>query len=220
MKFCSAMALAAVLVGLGTGGALAQPAECTGPTMNDPIEITARTDVPGTVVGGEVAARDYAATLVCAEAGVARAQWNLGRMYGTGWGVGQDLATAEIWYRRSAEQGFLNAEISIALTLAAGTPTDAQLAEALTWFIRAANQGDSFAMMRVAQAYEGGLGTPVDLLKAAAWYIVATGFNEPAAFEPMAALQARLQRGAWAEAQDLAGRWADAWNGSQPLPEI
>lgn len=218
----------ALAVVLGGGEAAAQPAppaltipaECTGPAAEEFIEIGARTNVPGEVVGGEAAARTFAATLVCAEAGAARAQWNIGRMFGTGWGVPQDAAAAEAWYRRSAEQGLVFAEISLALTLAAGTPTPEQLAEALTFFIRAANQGDSFAMMRTAMAYEGGLGTPVDLVKAAAWYTVATGFNEQAAFQPMAALQSGIPRAAWEQSQDLARRWAEAWNDNRPLPPI
>ena len=216
----------ALAVALASGQAVAQPVpapalppECA-TDANAFIEIGARTDVPGEMVGGEAAAQTFAATLFCAEAGDARAQWNVGRMYGTGWGVPHDPAAAEAWYRRSAEQGFAFAEISVALTLAAGTPTDAQLAEALTFFIRAANQGDSFAMMRTAIAYEQGLGTPVDLVRAAAWYTVATGFNEPEAFAPMYALQTGLPRAAWEQSQDLADAWAEAWNNDQPLPPI
>lgn len=216
----------ALAVVLGCSGANAQPAtpvlppECTGPAAEEFIEIGARTDVPGEIVGGEAAVATFAATLVCAEAGERQAQWNVGRMFGTGWGVPQDGAAAEAWYRRSAEQGLVFAEISLALTLAAGTPTPERLAEALTLFIRAANQGDSFAMMRTALAYEGGLGTPVDLVKAAAWYTVATGFNEAGAFAPMFALQTGLPRAAWEQSQDLARRWAEAWNDNRPLPPI
>lgn len=214
---------AAAVVALAVEPVAAQPAvppECTGPAAEEFIEIGARADAPGVTVGGEAAAATFAATFVCAEAGVARAQWNVARMFGTGWGVPQDPAAAEAWYRRSADQGFAPAEISVALTLAAGMPTQEQLAEALTFFIRAANQGNSFAMMRTALAYQGGLGTPVDLMRAAAWYTVATGFNEAAAFDPMYALQATLPRAAWEQSQDLAEDWADAWNGNRPLPPI
>ncbi|MGV8839036.1 MAG: tetratricopeptide repeat protein [Bauldia sp.] len=220
-----AFAAAAVVV-LAVQPAAAQPAppavppDCTGPAAEEFIEIDVRTDVAGEIVGGDIAARTFAATLACAEAGVARAQWNVGRMFGTGWGVPRDPAAAEAWYRRSAEQGFAFAEVSVALTLAAGTPTQEQLAEALTFFIRAANQGDSFAMMRTALAYEGGLGTPVDLMRAAAWYTVATGFNEPGAFDPMYALQSTLPRAVWEQSQDLADDWAEAWNANRPLPPI
>jgi hypothetical protein len=209
----------AVALGSSQAGAQPVPFDCT-TGVNEFVEIGTRTNVPGETVGGEGAAQTFAATLVCAEAGDARAQWNVGRMYGTGWGVPHDPAAAEAWYRRSAEQGFAFAEISVALTLAAGTPTEAQLAEALTFFIRAANQGDSFAMMRTAIAYHDGLGTPVDLVRAAAWYTVATGFNEPAAFEPMYGLQTTLPRAAWETSQELADAWAEAWNADLPLPPI
>src|SRR5690606_20479651 len=115
---------------------------------------------------------------------------NLGRMLINGWGIGLDVAAAETWYRRAAEQGFAYAEVSLGVLLTQDTPDDAALAKALTWFERGANQGIPYAMMRTAEAYANGLGTPVDRITGAMWYIVATGFNEDAAFTPLAQLQA------------------------------
>lgn len=217
MKIFGTATLAAALVALATTGASAQPAECLAPAFDQPIIIEARADGPGATVGGEAAARDAALALSCAEAGVAGAQWNLGRMYINGWGVGLDLVAAEAWYRRAAEQGFAYAEVSLGVFLTQGEPSDAALVEALMWFERGAYQGISYAMMRTAEAYALGLGTPVDLTTAAMWYIVATGFDEDAAEEPLTRLQMTMQRGRFAEAEQRATAWANAWNAGLPM---
>lgn len=217
MKIFGAVTLVAALAALQATGAVAQPAECLGDTFAEPVIIEERAPEPGGMVGGEGAARDAALALSCAEAGVAAAQWNLGRMYINGWGVGLDLAAAETWYRRSAEQGYALAQASLGVFLSQGTPDEAALAEALLWFERSAYQGIGYAMMRTAEAYEYGLGTAVDRVTAAMWYIVATGFNEDGAFAPLTQLQITMQRGPFAEAQQRANAWADAWNAGLPM---
>lgn len=217
MRIFRTAAATGILTAIAMTGASAQPAECLGEAYAEPVFIEARAPEPGGVVGGEVAARDAALALACSEAGVAAAQWNLGRMYINGWGVGLDLAAAETWYRRAAEQGYAYAEVSLGVLLTQDAPTDAALAEALMWFERGAYQGISYAMMRVAEAYANGLGTPVDLTAAAMWYKVATGFNEDAAFGPLTQLQMTMPRGAFAEAEARAAAWANAWNAGLPM---
>ena len=64
-------------------------------------------------------AGDYATALKewtpLAEAGGEVAQYNLGIMYGNGYGVPQDNAEAVKWYRLAAEQGYAKAQNNLAL---------------------------------------------------------------------------------------------------------
>ncbi|WP_439830288.1 tetratricopeptide repeat protein, partial [Aeromonas veronii] len=48
-----------------------------------------------------------------AEQGHAKAQYNLGVMYGNGQGVPQDDAQAVVWFRKAAEQGLAEAQYEL-----------------------------------------------------------------------------------------------------------
>lgn len=76
-----------------------------------------------------------------AEQGDADAQFNLGQAYRFGKGVPVDLALAELWYRRAAGQGHVQAEDNLALVLfQAGKHKDA-----LPLIRKAADRGDARA---------------------------------------------------------------------------
>jgi TPR repeat protein len=107
---------------------------------------------------GEAAYRigDFAAAMAflrpLAEQGDAKAQFQLGRMYAFGQGVGRDPAEAIAWYRRAAEQGNADAEYVLAVMVedgAASSPRDA--AEARAWLRQAAAGG----LKRPVQARHG-----------------------------------------------------------------
>ncbi|HHW5018725.1 TPA: tetratricopeptide repeat protein, partial [Haemophilus influenzae] len=51
--------------------------------------------------------------LPLAEQGNAKAQYNLGVMYGNGRGVKQDYFKAVNWYRKAAEQGHADAQLNL-----------------------------------------------------------------------------------------------------------
>ena len=50
---------------------------------------------------------------LAAEQGLAKAQYSLGNMYYTGYGVPQDVQEAIKWYRLAAEQGHAFAQSSL-----------------------------------------------------------------------------------------------------------
>ena len=82
-------------------------------------------------------AGDYATALKewkpLAEDGSSDAQYNLGYMYETGYGVPQDYAEAIRWYRLAAEQGLAEAQTNLGNMYdnAQGVPQD--YAEAVKW---------------------------------------------------------------------------------------
>ena len=75
-----------------------------------------------------------------AEQGLATAQFKLGMMYATGWGVEQDDAEAVKWWRLAAEQGDSAAQFNLGLMYGAGRGVPRDDIEAIKWYHRAANK--------------------------------------------------------------------------------
>lgn len=85
---------------------------------------------------------DYEAALdlwtPLAEAGDARAQYQLAIMYYRGEGLPQDYETAAAWYRRAAEAGDVDAQLNLGLMHARGLGVRQSYFEAFKWFELAA----------------------------------------------------------------------------------
>ncbi len=92
---------------------------------------------------------DYATALKewrpLAELGHAKAQNNLGVMYGAGQGVPQDDKEAVQWYRLAAVQGHGKAQNNLGVTYALGLGVPVDYVQAHMWANLAAAQGDEIA---------------------------------------------------------------------------
>ncbi len=75
-----------------------------------------------------------------AEQGVARAQFNLGAMYGRGQGVPQDYAEAVKWFRKAAEQGNAHAQTSLGFMYSKGRGVPQDYVQAHMWYTLAASR--------------------------------------------------------------------------------
>lgn len=105
-----------------------------------------------------------------AEAGVARAQYDLGDSYDNGEGVAQDSAQAAVWYRKAADQGFAPAQAALGSSYDAGTGVPKDVTQAATWFRKAADQGNARGEFGLGQEYEFGDGVEKDLGQALQWF--------------------------------------------------
>jgi glutamyl-tRNA synthetase len=76
-----------------------------------------------------------------AEAGDAKAQYNLGRMYDNGYGVAQDYTEAVRWYRLAAEQGDADAQFNLGVLYAQGKGVVQDFVKGYMWANLAAAQG-------------------------------------------------------------------------------
>ena len=76
-----------------------------------------------------------------AEAGVAKAQYNLGVMYDKGKGVPEDDTEAVKWYRLAAEQGHAQAQSNLGAMYANGEGVPEDYVQAYAWTNLAAAQG-------------------------------------------------------------------------------
>jgi len=87
-----------------------------------------------------------------AEAGDARAQFDIGSMYERGLGVRQDYGEAARWYRRAAEQGDVDAQriLGVAYYMWEHVPRD--LVQSYFWFSLAASRLSGGEYRQAAEA--------------------------------------------------------------------
>jgi TPR repeat protein len=116
---------------------------------------------------------------IAADAGNARAQFNLGRMYFRGDGVGIDQAEAAKWFRLAADQGHAIAQFNLAIAHYQGAGVEQSFEEAVKWFAAAAEQGDAESQYNLALMYFGGAGIGKDDSAAAEWFRKAAEQDHP-----------------------------------------
>jgi TPR repeat protein len=108
-----------------------------------------------------------------AQAGDAKAQFELGQMYEDGRGVTQDDELAATWFRKAADQGNAGAQNSLGIMYSQGRGVARDREEAVRWYKKAAKQGLSESEYNVAIAYFNGEGVTGNLDFAYAWMLAA-----------------------------------------------
>ena len=116
------------------------------------------------------AAKARALFAEAAQAGDARAQFNLGRMYLQGDGGPRDYAQALKWSEAAANQDIPGAQYILGRMLDEGLGVRPDPERAAAWYGRAATRGFSSAQVRLADLIVAGRGAPVDLQRAAELY--------------------------------------------------
>ncbi len=86
-----------------------------------------------------------------AEAGVAGAQYRLGKAYRDGTGVGQDATASAEWFAMAADQGYAKAQRHLGTCYAAGSGVNQDMTAALMWLSLAAEQGMTTAEMALVE---------------------------------------------------------------------
>ncbi len=94
----------------------------------------------------------YQTWLPLAEAGVEEAQYNIGFLYETGWGVKANFATAAAWYQRAAQSGHAKAQFNLALLYLQGNGVETDTNLANYWLQSAADGGDRRAELYLNDA--------------------------------------------------------------------
>ncbi len=162
----------------------------------------------------ELASRDasaYAAVFSdvnsAAGKGNARAQWLLGLMYESGWGVACDVSSAAKWYKAAAGQGHSAAQTAYAAMCERGTGTKKDVKEAVKWYSRAARSGDERAQFELGRMYRAGTGVKRDIAAAA------QNFTESAkaGYPPAQAILGELYRKGAGVPKDLFESYRWSW---------
>lgn len=115
-------------------------------------------------------AEERQATEARAGQGDAKAQFDLGMAYVTGWIGVWDVSLAAKWLRKSAEQGNPDGQFAFGAHChkGEGIPKDCQ--QAVRWYRAAAEQGHRVAPFNLGYCYEVGEGVEGNSVEAHAWY--------------------------------------------------
>ncbi len=106
-----------------------------------------------------------------ADGGLANAQYNMGFLYESGWGVERNDRLASIWYRRAADQGHLTALYNLALLYIEGRGVVGDVHRGVGLVRQAAEAGFTKAQEFMTQAYKDGLyGLPKDAKTSNYWH--------------------------------------------------
>ena len=108
-----------------------------------------------------------------ADAGDARAQYEVALMYLQGIGTKVDPLRGGQWMLAAANNGNVTAMVEIGGRFENGVNAEKNLILAFTWYRRAALVGDGIGCYKLAMLYELGSGVPQDLPRAYAWYRMA-----------------------------------------------
>jgi TPR repeat protein len=84
--------------------------------------------------------------------GIAQAQYGLGFMYESGWGVDRDYGQAFMWYERAARQGHAKSQYNLGMLFHNGLGVKRNEAKAFFWIQNAADGGDPRAGEYIQQA--------------------------------------------------------------------
>lgn len=105
-----------------------------------------------------------------AETGNAKAQFDLGVIYGRGEGVPENFAKALEWCQKAAEQKYAPAQYQLGKLYAHGAGVSKDAAKALEWYQKAAAQGYADAQFNLGWMYDQGNGVPKDTAKVVEWW--------------------------------------------------
>jgi uncharacterized protein len=108
-----------------------------------------------------------------AAAGLAEAQWLLGRCYHAGMGVDLDEAQAVTLYRQAAEQGYAPAQTWLGSCYRMGEGVDQDFGEAVRLYRDAVTQGYADAEYFLGVCHRFGESVPEDMTEALKWYSTA-----------------------------------------------
>jgi TPR repeat protein len=120
----------------------------------------------------------------------------LGVIYDTGKGVGQDFGRAMQWYRQAAVAGNAFAAFDLGALYDAGRGAARDAGEALHWYRFAAERGLGRAAYALGVMTEAGDGVAPDPIGAARWYRRALSGGVEAARDRLAALSAAREQAA------------------------
>ena len=116
-----------------------------------------------------------------AERNDAAAEYQLARVYASGYGVPQSWREEHKWLERSARHGNVQAQYEYGIALRDGRGTVQDYQAARKWVQLAAEGSNASAQFALGQIYRTGLGVPIDNVKAYVWLNIAAAQGVPGA---------------------------------------
>jgi len=126
----------------------------------------------------EVDRKLLADVLAKADKGDAQSQNALGMVFSTGGlGVAKDQVEAVNWFRKAAEQSYVEAQFALGDCYANGRGVAKNEVEAVKWYRKAADQNYVKAQYNLGVCYANGRGVAKDEVEAVKWYRKAADQN-------------------------------------------
>ena len=144
--------------------------------------------------------------------GIAPADYDLGKLFENGLGVGQDLIEARRLINRAAQAGHVGAMYDLALFMAEGEGGEGDPTGAIGWFRKAADHGFTDAQYNLGVIHAEGMGTGRDQAEALYWFELAARQGDSDALAETGRIASRLS----AEIVNDTRRRAAAWTPVTP----
>lgn len=106
-----------------------------------------------------------------ANAGDAKALFEIASRYAEGRGGATDLAKAALWYEKSAELGFAPAQFRIGNFYEKGLGVTRDIEKSKSWYLKSAEQGNASAMHNLAVLFAMGADGATNNEAAARWFV-------------------------------------------------
>lgn len=142
-----------------------------------------------------------------ADQGLAKAQFDLGRMYVSGKGVTRDVELGISWQVKAAAQGLATAQFAIGTRYYHGSGLEKDYPQAFDLFIKAAEQGLAGAQNQLGGMHFRGEGAPEDKVLAHKWFNIAATNKDESAKRFILFLEEVMDAEQIEEAQELANAW-------------
>jgi uncharacterized protein len=142
-----------------------------------------------------------------AEAGLSKAQNNIGVMYSKGEGVTKDEAVAVEWLTKAALQSNQAAERNLGRHYLDGNGIPQNYVESARWFRKAAEQGDASSQRLLGALYLRGMGVQRDIVVGYAWLLLAKASGDTPSRDSLDAIGKQLSTRQVHEAQQFASDW-------------
>jgi TPR repeat protein len=142
-----------------------------------------------------------------AEEGIADAQFCIGRLYASGFGVAMNDDLALQWYGRAAEQGHSEAQFRLAVMHANGWGVVMNDEAAASYYQSAAEGGYVQAQNTLAELYENGRGVEQNFVEAYTWFYIAAQLGDLNAEFSRDEIASDLSPEQLAAAQQVAAVW-------------
>jgi TPR repeat protein len=144
-----------------------------------------------------------------ADEGVVDAQFGLGLLYSSGYGVPLDDNMALKWYTMAAESGHAQAQCNLGVMYANGWGVTQSDQDALDWYLMAAEQGLTQAQIAVANLYFSGHRIEGDKVEARKWLAIAAILGDVDAARKRDSVDAYLSEDEIARSETMAVFWVD-----------
>lgn len=132
---------------------------------------------------------------------------------GTAYMQQQQVAQAEYWWRKAAEQGLAQAQYHLGVLYAEGRVLKQDWQQSFDWLQRAALQGLSAAQYALGHLYASGHGVTQDRVEALAWWSLAAQQSHAQAITQQAHLRQQLTPLQWQQAQRRAQQLQQRYQG-------